>query len=296
MTPRWLACAHPRRSTARSAFAWLTIVAAFVSSSPVADAQNVDGRILLATVVDTAGRTHVDFGVDDFVVSEDGRQRDVIDVHIADYPVVVLVDDGNAGALAVMKSAAGRFITRIGARPVATAALSSGSGMVTDFSDNREQVLDRLARITPGVNDAAVTLATVARAAQLLRETGAPFSAIVIVSASVIDAALRVRGELLPIILESGAAVHVVAWRLSDRDGTTSETPDMLRVLADQSQGQHTAIFSAASYNVALDRLADRLAAEMMVEFVVPGGSKPGDVRIGVRRPGTRVVGLGVSR
>ena len=32
-----------------------------------------------------------------------------------------------------------------------------------------------------------------------------------------------------------------------------------------------------------LDRLADRLTSEMMIEYLVPVGSKPKDVKVGVR-------------
>ena len=67
-----------------------------------------------------------------------------------------------------------------------------------------------------------------------------------------------------------------------------------MRLLADQTRGQFTAIFSPASYSAALDRLADRLAIEMMIQYLVPPGPKAGDVQVGVRVPGARVVGLGV--
>ena len=60
----------------------------------VGETQKADGRTLLATIVDSAGRTQVDFGIDDFVV-DDGGEREVIDARIADYPVVVLVDERN---------------------------------------------------------------------------------------------------------------------------------------------------------------------------------------------------------
>lgn len=247
-------------------------------------------------MVDLAGATQVDLGIDDFVVTEDGRERDIVDVRIADYPVVVLVDDGNASALPVMKRAVDRFITRIGARPIAAGVLSSGSAPLAAFTEERAQVLSHVSRMAPGVKVAAVTLATVARAAQSLRGTGAPFSAIVVVAADSVDPAQPVRSELLPVIIESGAAVHVIAGRPSTRIWPPADAPDLLRVLAEQSRGQYTAIFSQASYSVALDRLADRLAAEMLVDYLVPAGSKAGDVRVGVRRPGARVVGLGVSK
>ncbi len=70
---------------------------------------------------------------------------------------------------------------------------------------------------------------------------------------------------------------------------------ETLRALADETHGQFTTIYSSASYQVALDRLADRLAPQLMVEYVVPVGSTSGnDVQLGVRIPGARVIGLGV--
>ena len=54
-------------------------------------------------------------------------------------------------------------------------------------------------------------------------------------------------------------------------------------------------VYSAASYQSALDRLAERLTSEMMIEYIVPAGSKPNDVKVGVRLIGARVRGLGVA-
>lgn len=130
----------------------------------------------------------------------------------------------------------------------------------------------------------------------MLAETGAPFSAVVVIAAGGVDASAPVRGELLPRILESGAAVHVV--QVQPPEPTTDQEPgeaDLLRVIADQSHGQFTAIFSTVSFSAALDRLSDRLAIEMMVQYLAPAGPRTGDVRVGVRMPGARVIGLGVK-
>ena len=55
-------------------------------------------------------------------------------------------------------------------------------------------------------------------------------------------------------------------------------------------------VFSAPSYGVALNNLADRLGTEMMVEYFAPGTAAPGEVQIGVRIPGAHVKGLRVSK
>jgi hypothetical protein len=116
----------------------------------------------------------------------------------------------------------------------------------------------------------------------------------VVDAAAPVDATALVRGELLPAIQSSGAAVHVVQAQPADATATADQ-PDLLRVIAEQTRGQFTPIFTAASFAAALDRLADRLAIEMMVQYEVPEGPKAGDVRVGVRIPGAQVVGLGVK-
>src|SRR4051812_41359102 len=55
--------------------------------------QAAAGRIVLAAVVDGRNRPLIAVEPDDFVVTENGQSREVLDVHIADYPVVLLVDD-----------------------------------------------------------------------------------------------------------------------------------------------------------------------------------------------------------
>jgi hypothetical protein len=265
-------------------------------TSPQASQQASAGRILLATVVDSTGKPQVDLAADDFVIEEGGEERDVLDVHVADYPVAVLVDDASeASALGVIKTSVARFISRIGERPVALGLLSNPAEMIASLDDDRAEVLARAAAMTLGAGT-PMTLPAVAHAAQLLQATGSPFSAIVIVTDRAIDARTPVEGDLLPTILQSGAAVHVIEMgpTMNTTDGLL-DVPDLLRVLADQTHGQFTSIFSSASFPSALDRLADRLSAEMMVEYLVPPNTTAGDVRVGVRRPGSRVLGAGVK-
>jgi len=269
-----------------------------VDTSALSQAQS-SGRILLATVVDVTGKTQVDFGVDDFVIAEGGDEREVLDVHVADYPIVLLIDDASESTnLAPISSAIARFVTRVGERPVAIGTLSNPAELVASLEDSREKVLERLGGINANSGSVS-TLPAVAHAASILRDTGSPFSAIVIVTGRAIDARIPVEGNLLPSIVESGAAVHVVESQPSQLNAIDTPgaeiVPDLLRVLSDQTRGQYTTIFSSASFGAALDRLADKLSAELMVQYLVPAGEAGGDVRVGVKRPGSRVVGLGVK-
>ena len=102
-------------------------------------------------------------------------------------------------------------------------------------------------------------------------------------------------------ILESRATVHVVGRRAAatpDPNQQADALSDVLRELATLTHGQYTPIYAAASYAIALDRLADRLATEMMIQYLAPQGAASAsgsNVRVGVKIPGARVTGLGVS-
>jgi hypothetical protein len=265
-----------------------------------------NARTVLAAVVNAQGQPVVDVSLDDFVVSEDAASREVLDVHVADYPVAIVLDDRRSlqVALPAVRAAARRFIQRVGERPVALLRLTDAAAPLTTLDDDRATVLARLDAVTSPGLELAAPLDTIARAAAMLAESGAPFSAVVVIAAGAVDAKALVRGELLPRILESGAAVHVVQAQPPEPDPATDVEPapdqepaesDLLRVIADQSHGQFTAIFSTVSFAAALDRLADRLAIEMMVQYLAPAGPRGGDVRVGVRMPGARVIGLGVK-
>jgi hypothetical protein len=275
------------------AFAMAAVVVGAGRAGPHAmQATTGSARTVLAAIVSGQGRPVVDVGVDDFVVTEGGASREVLDVHVADYPLVIVLDDREASsaALHAITRAARRFVERVGDRPVALAGLSGAT--IPTLENPRDELLAAIEALPASSSPAASPLEVIAGAATILRDSGAPFSAVVVIAAGAVDAAAPVRGELLPVILESGATVHVVQTLPAAID--PADAGDLLRVVADQTRGQFTPIFSPASYDVAVDRLADRLAIEMMVQYIVPPGPRAGDVQVGVRKPGARVVGLGV--
>ena len=277
----------------------MTILLGLIAAISVAGAQlqSTSSRVVLVSTT-VSGRALVDLGVDDFVVEEDGKSREILDVHIADYPLVVLLDNAAADIDAV-RDAAIRFVSKIGERGVAVGTLAEPSGLIATFDDDRARVLAAI-RDAPAAPAARLAPSdALATAARMLKESGAPFSAIVVISARPLAPTELGPADLLTPVLGSGTAVHVVARRpgVSEPDPSAQGAPDLFRELANVSHGQYTTIYSAASYAIALDRLADRLAAEMMIQYLSPpGGSAGGEVRVGVKIPGAKVTGLGVSR
>lgn len=255
-------------------------------------AQAGASRFALAIVSDPRGRAVVDIGVDDFVVQEGTATRDVLDVRVADYPVVVIVDNGAAAGadFAAIKAAVVRFVERMGPRPMAIVTMGGTPGLIATFEDDRTTLLQRLEAIDAPAAEDSQPLRAAALAAQTIQQTGALFSAIVMATASPAEAAGPPTDEFLAPIIDSRAVVHIVA---DDRGIATSGR--FLRALAQQTHGDFTAIFAAPSYTPAIERLVTRLTTELMVEYIVPVGSKASDPKIGVRIPGARVRGLGVA-
>lgn len=254
-------------------------------------------RIALAIVTDPRNRPIVDISADDFVIQEGGTAREVLSLRPADYPVAIVFDTG-AGAredIALIRKAVERFIDRIGPRPIAVGTFGDPPVMLTTFEDERGALGPKLEAAIASPDGASRLTRGAALAAQMLRAIGPLFSAIVVVSATPLGDTPDTPEEVIAPIIDSGAVLHVIANRAVASSEAPSRAVAAVRSLAEQTHGEFTSIYSAASYQAALDRLADRLTTEMMIEYLVPPGSKPLDVKLGVKIPGARVRGLGVA-
>jgi hypothetical protein len=289
---------HLMRRDGLTALVGIVLMLNAVSAASARGAQPAAGRVLLATVSDRNNRPTVDVGPDDFVVAEGNDDREILAVRVADYPIAVLIDNsgGSAPVLAEMRRAAARFVTRIGLRPVVVGTLADPVEVVATFDDERQHVLDAIAHIAASSSERLAVLAAVTRTAEMISAFETPFSVVVVISARAVDAAESTPADRLTPILESGAAVHVVALRAATSETGNPTPADLLRQLADQTRGQYITIYTPASLSIALDSLADRLATEIMIDYLVPADTAPRDVRVGIRIVGARVRGLGVSK
>jgi hypothetical protein len=278
----------------------LTLAAALAlqAASDTPASQTGASRIALATVSDPRNRPLMDVGPDDFVIQEAGAAREVLSVRPADYPIVVLLDNGTDARadFPQMRKAVAHFLDRIGPRPVALGTFGNLPNMVTTFEDDRPTVAARLGELGAASSAGSLLLQGAALAGQTVKRAGSLFSTIIILSATGLDASRDAPDEMIAAIVESGAILHIIANRSGQPvAGAGFRSGAALRALAEQTRGQYTTIYSSASYQAALDRLADRLTSELMIEYLVPVGSRPNDVKVGVRLAGARVRGLGVA-
>jgi len=278
----------------------LVLAVAALAGVPSVHALQVGAsRTALALVSDAKNRSIVDIGADDFVIQEAGQAREVLSVRVADYPVVVMLDTGADARsdFGLMRKAVERFIDRLGTRPVAIGTLGDAPKMLTTFEDERSKVNETLAELVVNPTSRSMLLQGAAVAAETIRATGTLFSALVVLSATPGDSSRMSPDEMVASIVDSRAVLHAIVNRSTQIVGQMGQirSGTALRQIAEQTRGQYTVIYSPASYQPALDRLSDRLTSEMMVEYLVPPGSKPVDVKVGVRLAGAKVRGLGVA-
>ncbi len=275
----------------------LALSASIFTQSGSAEPQTGASRLALASVTDPRNRPMVDVSADDFVIQEGGAAREILSVRPADYPIVILLDTGSDARADFpwIQKAVARFIELIGPRPIALVTFGGTPALVATFEDDRQTVLAKLGATAAGASTGSLLLQGAALAGQTIHATGALFSAIVVLSATSADASRNPADELMAPVVDSNAILHVVANRPGQTVGGALRSNPALRALAEQSRGEFTVIYSASSYRAALDRLADRLTTEMMIEYLVPVGSKPNDVKVGIRVAGARIRGLGVA-
>jgi hypothetical protein len=281
------------RSAVISLVLTLAVAVSSAAARPAAASQVGASRTALAIVLDPRNRPILDISADDFVIQEAGAAREILSVRPADYPIVLALDTSSdaRGEFDLMRSAAAHFIERIGQRPIAIVTFGGAPQLVAGFDDDRETVLARLSTLTADTNAASALLQGAALGAETIRENGLLYGSMVILSSATVDGSQGSPNEMLASIVESNAIVHVIA-KGSDLDRVPFRA---IRTAAEQSRGDFTPIYSAASFQAALDRLAEHLTSELLVEYLVPVGSTPKDVKLGVRILGAHVRGLGVA-
>jgi hypothetical protein len=201
--------------------------AGLASPSHAQRAQAGASRFALALVNDPKGKAIVDIGQDDFVVQEGNVTREVLDVRVADYPVVLVLDNGSAASadFAAIKAAALRFVERIGQRPLAIVTTAGAPNLIAAFEDEHDTLAEKIEAIDPPRAVDGQPLRALALAARTISATGALFSTIVLATASPIEVGGTAAEEFVAPIVDSRAVVHVVA---NDRGGRRNR-PDPAR-------------------------------------------------------------------
>jgi VWFA-related protein len=261
-------------------------------------------RTVYVVATDNKRAPVTDLKPDEFVVKEDGKTREVVKAELASDPlqVAIIVDDNGTG---LFRAGIATFVQRLLGRNQFAISTVTGQVMrVTDFTSDVKTLSEAITglKARAGAPDGGQLLAGISEAARdhTKRRAGRP-----------IILALTVGGEehstlpahhVLDQLRDSGAALYVTSVAPSALRGTAAvEKPaDLLEgplnlneVLGDgskQSGGRHDAIVAAAGIVAGLQLIAEELANQYVVSYVLPEGVKPNEkLNVTVKRRGVQV-------
>ncbi len=272
-------------------------------------------RFVLVSVTDAAGGVVQGLGPSDFVVEENGVTRETLDVRHANYPIAILLDTSNTArqSFIKMREAVASFSERLKDRHVSLTTFGDVPDTIVSFDSEHPDVVGAVNGLFARPDMESHVLDGIIQVAKDLQKRNSPLSMIVVVSAGGFDQSRRTPGEVARPVLASHSMVHVIEARSPKAGGylrrprlrldssaaaadASQQLQQALEGLALRTRGQYKQVLGSTGFEGTLRSLASRIAAEVVLEYIVPDDAPPSkDLRIGVNMVGATVWGLGLE-
>lgn len=289
--------------------AMLAVTACALSAQPAS-------RFVLAAATDAAGQPLVGLSSEDFVIYEGATMVEALNATPALYPVALIVDTTQQARndFMPMRTAARQFVERLTGREVALYTFGERSSRVVDFTRDTSKVQKAIDGLFARPDADSHVLDALIDAAKDIRRRETPITLILVLSAGGNDQSSRTPREVFEAVLSSRSIVQIVemrspraSGRLINPRGRRSSTSDrsaeaalgleeILRVLADRTQGAYSLIYSGSGFQATLERLQRSIASEVIVEYAPADGPSGGPLKIGTHMVGVAVRGIGLER
>lgn len=254
------------------------------------------------SVLDKAGTPVGDLDVTDFVVTEDGRRREVLRAGRTSDPVdlAVIVDNSAAAEPNILdlRKALTAFVTKMAGQQahVAIVGMADRPTVLVDYTSSLADMKKGIDRIFAQPGSGMVFQDTVAQTVSGLAKRANPRRAAVVVTGEGTDFSNTPYRKTLDVLRASGTALHVI--RLTSRSGAAirdNNARDRALVIDEgprASGGRTQDVLSSMGYGDALARVAEDLGNTYKVVFARPGGLvPPRDFAIAVTRDGVTARG-----
>lgn len=273
-------------------------------------------RFVLASVSDSQSEAPVvGLGAEDFVVQEGSARCDTVGARPASYPIAILVDTSQAARpeFSEMRKAVRQMIGRMSGRDIALYTFGDRAFRVVDYGRDTSRLERAVEQLFATPDGESHVLDAIIEAGKDLAKLEPAVAMIVVVSAGSNDQSSRTPREVFDLVRASRSILHVVEMRAIGASGrlgnvrgrrnfTSDRTAEaalalqeLLQAIVTQTQGDYDRVFSPSGYHSSLERLRQRLAAEVVVEYV-PAAADSKALRIGTRVPGGAVRAIGLDR
>jgi len=289
----------PRQLLRRAALpaACAALVAAGVNDSVLAQADQRQQTVYVSAL-NADGSPVADLSVDDLVVREDGRAREVLSVTRATDPmdVALLVDTSSAATGNIQNIRAGvtAFLEALGeGHRVAIVTLASRPTIAVDYTTDRARLLEVANGLFAQPNTSATRLDAIVEVARGLEQRDAERAVLVPIVFEGAETTRFYSDDVMAALERSGAALHAVTVGLFINTG---QEPD--RSLAEvwerarATGGQRVVLRTPNALDTALERLGNELSSQYRVTYGRPDSLiPPEELEITANRDGLTVRG-----
>jgi VWFA-related protein len=264
-----------------------------------AAAQESRERTMYVSAVDQKGEPVEGLGSNDFVVREDGVQREVLRVTRATEPIdiAILVDDSAASESLIprVREALRSFIAKMAmGNQIAIVGLADRPTILANYTSNTKLLQDAIGLLWPRTRAGTTLMDALFEVSRGLERRETPRAVIIPIITDGGDFPNRQYEQVMPEVKQAGAAIHAIAvgnFSSTDHD----ELRNRARILSEGTRttgGQRVSLLSEISVQQALDRLARELSSQYKVVYSRPESLIPPDkLEVSARRPGITMRG-----
>jgi VWFA-related protein len=273
----------------------LALVAA--AMAPAALAAQPREQSVYASVIDKHGQPVTGLAVPDFVVTEDGANREVLRAGRTADPIDLAIIIDNSAQIQPyqndLRKALTAFVTRMAGQHSASVALltmADRPSILADYTTSVAELTKSVQRIFAQPNAGTVFQDAVSDTVKGLQKHENPRRAIVVITTEGTDFSNVPYERTLDALRESGAGFHALV--ITDRSGAA--TRDQLArergIVIDrgtrETGGRRDDLLSSMALSDALDDLAEDLTQQYKVVYGRPGALvPPKKIDVSVKRP-----------
>jgi VWFA-related protein len=256
-------------------------------------------RAMFVSAVDEKGEPVQGLGPNDFIIREDGAEREVLRVTRAIEPIdiALLVDDSAASEQLIprVREALRPFIAKMSmGNQIALIGLADRPTILTNYTSNPTLLEKGIGLLWPRTRAGSTLLDAIYEVSRGLERRETPRAVIIPVITDGGDFANRQYDQVMEEVKRAGVAIHAVT--VGNFNSTDDEElRNRARVLAEgtrTSGGQRVNLLTPMAVQQALERLARELSAQYKVVYGHPESLiPPTKFEVSARRPGITMRG-----
>jgi VWFA-related protein len=233
-------------------------------------------RTIFVSAVDSRGEPVNGLDLDDFIVTEDGRRREVLRVSRAMEPMdIALLADNSAEAeelVGPMRDALEDFVGRMaGDHRIAVLGLADRPTILVDYTTNPMRLEEGIRRLFSMSGSGMTLLDTIVEVSAGLRQRDATRAVIVPIITTGVEFSNRYGLDVVEAVRQAGASLHALVLGQPDF-GTVPgrERAVVLEAGTRETGGQHIPLLATSAVKPALQKLARQLSSQYKVVYSRP--------------------------